>query len=157
MTPKMKTKEYLQQIQKIDLEIEHSIAELDTLKGLSTTISAMDYSKPRVQGGGSNEASFVRTIQKICDLEEKINRQIDSYVDLRHKIIREIQSIQNVVYSEMLYKRYVEYKDYDVIARELGCTKHWVKHLHSKAIAEFDTKKHQKTPKLPLKNNLDVL
>ena len=153
----MKTKEYLQQIQKIDLEIEHSIAELDTLKELSTTICAMDYSKSCVQGGGSNEASFVRTIDKIYDLEQEINKQIDAYVDLRHKIIREIQSIQNVAYSEMLYKRYVEYKDYDVIARELGCTKHWVKHLHGKAITAFDTKKHQKTPKLPLKNNLDVL
>lgn len=142
MTPKMKTKEYLQQIQKIDLEIEHSIAELDTLKELSTTICAMDYSKPRVQGGGSDGASFVRTIDKIYNLEQEINKQIDGYVDLRHKIICEIQSIQNVVYSEMLYKRYVEYKDYDVIVRELGCTKHWVKHLHSKAIVAFDIKKH---------------
>lgn len=147
MTPKMKTKEYLQQIQKIDVEIEHSIAELDSLKELSTTICAMDYSKPRVQGGGSGEASFVRAIDKICSLEQEINKQIDEYVDLRHKIICEIQSIQNVVYSEMLYKRYVEYKDYDVIARELGCTKHWVKHLHSKAIAAFDTKKAPKSTK----------
>lgn len=147
MTPEMKTKEYLQQIRKIDVEIQHSIAELDSLKALSTTISAMDYSKPRVQGGGYDDASFVRTMWKICDLEQEINRQIDTYVDLRHRIICEIQSIRNVVYSELLYKRYVEYKDYDVIANELGCTKHWVKHLHSKAIAVFDveknTKKHQ--------------
>ena len=147
MIPKMKTKEYLQQIRKIDLEIEHSIAELDALKELSTTIGAMDYSKPRVQGGGSGDAPFMRTMQKICDLEEEINKQIDAYVDLRHRIICEIQSVQNVVYSELLYKRYVEFKGYDVIARELGCTKHWVKHLHSKAIAAFDPKKTPTNPK----------
>ena len=132
MTPK----EYLMQIQKLNVLIDQRIAELDELRHFDG-VSGIDYSKDRVQTSPQGEAPFVKVIEKIMILEEQINGNIDKFVDLKNKVIGEIQGLSNPVHIQILYKKYVEFKRLEVIAVEMNYSYDYIKHQHGYALQAF--------------------
>ena len=134
----MRAKEYLQQLRRLDTVIDQKIKELDDLKVKSTCIGGFDYSKERVQTSPSGDAPYVRTVSRIVDLNEEINREIDDFVDRKHKIINQIQGLDNPNYIKLLFKRYVEFKKFEEIAFELDFTYQYTIALHGYALKEFE-------------------
>lgn len=134
----MTAKEYLQQLQRLDIMINQKTKELDTLRLQIQSIGSIDYSKERVQTSPSGDASFVKLIGRITDLEAEINAEIDKYVDKKHQIINQIQSLQNVNYISILFKRYVEYKRLRCICVEMDFTYQYIRELHGYALQEFE-------------------
>ena len=134
----MKAKEYLQQLQRLDTVIDQKLKELDDLKAMSTSIGSFDYSKDRVQTSPSSDAPYVKTVSRMIDLNEEINREIDVFVDLKHKIINQIQGLANTNYINLLFKRYVEYKRLEVISVEMNYTYQYTKEIHGYALQEFE-------------------
>lgn len=132
----MTAKEYLQQLQRLDIMINQKTKELDTLRLQTQSIGSIDYSKERVQTSPSGDAPFVKLIGKITDLEA----EIDKYVDKKHQIINQIQSLQNVNYIFILFKRYVEFKKFKAIAIEMDFTYDHIRHLHGCALQDFQNK-----------------
>jgi len=143
----MKAKEYLKTLQKLDTVINQKITELGSLRVMSGSIGGIDYSKDRVQTSPSNDAPFVRTVNRMIDLEEEINQEIDRYVDRKHEIINQIQGLQNVNYISLLYKRYVEFKNFETVASEMNFTYQYTIELHGYALQDFErTYKNQLKP-----------
>lgn len=136
----MRAKEYLQQLRRLDTVIDQKIKELDDLKVKSTCISSMDYSIERVQTSPSGGAPYVRTVSRMIDLNEEINRDIDDFVDRKHKIINEIQSLENTKHIQILFKKYVEYKTFEQISVEMNYTYQYIVLLHGYALKEFSQK-----------------
>jgi len=136
----MKAKEYLHRLQRLDTVINQKLNELSDLKVILTSVSSMDYSKERVQTSLSGDASFVKIIDKMSTLEEEINAEIDRFVDEKHRIINQIQSLQNSIYIQVLYKRYVEFKNFDIIAGEMRYTYQYILSIHGYALKEFQKK-----------------
>ena len=136
----MTAKEYLQQLQRLDIMINYKVKELDTLRLQIQSIGSIDYSKERVQTSPSGDASFVKLIGRITDLEAEINAEIDKYVDKKHQIINQIHSLQNVNYISILFKRYVEFKKFESIAIEMDFTYDHIRHLHGCALQDFQNK-----------------
>lgn len=136
----MTAKEYLQQLQKINMLINQRMREKADLSAMSKCIAAFDYAKDRVQTSPSETASFTRTIEKIVVLEEEINGLIQEYIDLKHKIIGEIQGLQNCKSIEILHKKYVEGKGLETVADEMGYTFQYIVLLHGNALKEFSNK-----------------
>lgn len=136
----MRAKEYLQQLRRLDTVIDQKIKELDDLKVKSTCISGFDYSKERVQTSPSGDAPYVRTVSRMIDLNEEINRDIDDFVDRKHKIINEIQSLENTKHIQILFKKYVEYKTFERISVEMNYTYQYIVLLHGYALKEFSQK-----------------
>lgn len=134
----MKAKEYLQQLQRLDTVIDQKIKELDDLKAMSTCIGGFDYSKERVQTSPSGDAPYTKTISRIIDLNEEINREIDNFVDKKHEIINQIQGLANTNHINLLFKRYIEYKRLEVISVEMNYTYQYTKELHGHALQEFE-------------------
>ena len=132
----MAPKEYLMQIQKLNVLIDQRIQELDELKHFDG-VGAIDYSKDRVQTSPQGEATFVKVVEKICLLEEQINKNIDKFVDLKNKVIGEIQGLSNPVHIQILYKKYVEFKRLEVIAVEMNYSYDYIKHQHGYALQAF--------------------
>lgn len=135
----MRAKEYLQQLRRLDTVIDQKIKELDDLKVKSTCIGGFDYSKERVQTSPSGDAPYVRTVSRMIDLNEEINRDVDDFVYRKHKIINEIQSLENPDEIAMLYKRYVEYKTFEKIAVEMNFTIRNIYFIHGRALKNFET------------------
>ena len=136
----MRAKEYLQQLRRLDTVIDQKIKELDDLKVKSTCIGGFDYSKERVQTSPSGDAPYVRTVSRIVDLNEEINREIDDFVDRKHKIINQIQGLDNPNYIQILFKKYVEYKTFEQISVEMNYTYQYIVLLHGYALKEFSQK-----------------
>lgn len=133
----MTAKEYLSQLQRLNTVIDQKIKELGDLRIMSTSVGSVDYSKERVQTSPSQDAPFVRTINRMIDLEEEINREIDAFVDEKHLIINQIQGLQNSKYIEILYKHYVEFKRLEIVAVEMNFTYQYIVELHGYALKEF--------------------
>lgn len=135
----MKAKEYLQQLKRLDELINQKIKEVTDLRERATSVSGIDYSKDKVQTSPSGDAPFVKLIGKIADLEAEINTEIDSFINEKHKIINQIQSLKNADYISLLFKRYVEFKKFEIIAIEMNFTYQYVLELHGCALREFET------------------
>lgn len=134
----MKAKEYLQQLQRLDAVINQKIKELEGLRLTLSSVGSIDYAKDRVQTGSSSDAPFVRTIEKIADLEAEIDREINSFVDKKHQIINEIQGLSNAIHIQILFKRYVEFKRLEVISVEMNYTYAYTRELHGYALQDFE-------------------
>lgn len=133
----MKPKEYLQQVQKLDVMINQKIAEKSELRKFDGVLG-IDYSGDKVQSSPKGDAPFTKSVERIIDLEKEIDDMIDQYVNLKDQIINEIQSLSNVTYIEILYKRYIKYKRLEVIAVELGYSYQYVRVMHGYALQEFE-------------------
>ncbi len=136
----VKAKEYLQQLKRLDIVIKQKSKEVDDLHLKSKSIGSIDYSKERVQTSPSGEASFVKLIGRIVDLEAEISQEINNFIDEKHKIINQIQKLNNTDYIRLLYKRYVEYKSLEHICVEMDFSYDYIKHLHGCALKDFEDK-----------------
>ena len=134
----MTAKEYLKQLQWLDIVINQKIKELDDLYLKSRSTGSIDYSKERVQTSASKDALFVKLIEHIMELEAEINQEIDTFVDEKHEIINQIQSLKNSKHIEILYKHYVEFKRLEIISVEMNYTYQYIKELHGHALQEFE-------------------
>jgi hypothetical protein len=135
----VKAKEYLQQLQRLDTVINQKIKEVQDLRLQARSTGGIDYSKGRVQSSPSGDATFVKPICRIVDLEAKINAEIDNFIGRKHKIINQIQGLKNSDYIALLFKRYVEFKKFEVISAEMGFTYQYVIEMHRYALKEFET------------------
>lgn len=133
----MTAKEYLQQLERLNLLINQKMKEQHDLEELSKCVRAIDYSKDRVSSSCSGDAPFVNPVLKIVQLEQEINAEIDKYADMKHTIINQIHRLKNKQYVEILFKRYVEFKCLEEIAVEMGMSYDRVKHLHGYALQGF--------------------
>ncbi len=68
-----------------------------------------------------------------------MKQMIESYTQEQNKIISQIQSLEDSRYIEILYKRYVEFKKFELIAVEMNYDYNWVKNLHGMALMNFET------------------
>lgn len=134
----MKAKEYLQRLEKLDMIIHQKIKEVNDLKSISTCIGSFDYSEERVQTSTNGDAPFVKTIDKICDLQDEINREINYFIDEKHKIINQIYNLSKSKYIDILFKHYVEYKNFETIAVEMVLSYQYVLEVHGYALQEFE-------------------
>ena len=134
----MSAKEYLQQLKRLDTVINQKIEELKGLRSTIYGVGSIDYSKERVQTSQSANATFVKDVDRIADLETEINQEIDSFVDEKHKIINQIQGLPNTNYVKLLFKRYVEFKNFEVIAVEMKYTYQYTVEMHGYALREFE-------------------
>lgn len=135
----MSAKEYLQQLKRLDAIINQKIKELKDLRSTIYGVGSIDYSKERVQTSQSATAPFIKAADRIADLETEINQEIDSFVDEKHKIINQIQGLQNTNHVKLLFKRYVEFKNFEAIAVEMNFTYQYTVEMHGYALREFET------------------
>ncbi|MEY8321976.1 hypothetical protein AAK894_13045 [Lachnospiraceae bacterium 46-61] len=143
----MKAKEYLLQLQKMDIAINQNIAWLYELKNTRKELKGVNYTSQKVKASRSNCADFEKTILIIMDMEQNINDSIDKFVDQKNEIIKQIQSLDNHKYMQLLYKRYVEYKSLEVIAVEMNYTYPYTRKLHRYALQKFEKKEQYVTQK----------
>lgn len=134
-------KEYLRQLRTAEIKIEQKEEELERLKSSLESISTGTDGE-RVQTTPRDRLS--EEITRIVDLEKEINSDLGAMLMLRNKIINEIQSMDNPVYINILYKRYVEYKSLEEIAVEMNYSYRQIKRLHGISLQGFRKCYHEK-------------
>lgn len=134
----MDTKTYLQQISRLDRMIKNKLLEISQLKELSTSISS-GKEEERVKSTKDFD-KIGNSYCKIAEMEEKLDKLIDCYVDKKNLIISQIDSMENEMYYQILFARYIEKKTFEKISDEIGYSFRNTTRLHGKALNEFEKK-----------------
>lgn len=130
-------KEYLRQIRLFDICIRQKEAELAAMRSELENMSAA-VTGERVQTSAKDKMS--EKVSHIVDLENQIIQDKEKFLRMKDRIINEIQCLNNAVYVDILYKRYVEYMRLEEIAVKLHYSYDRMRHLHGLALEAFRKK-----------------
>ena len=131
MTPK----EYLSQIRALDEKLKHRKQQIEEIRTKCENISAIDYSKDRVQTSNGNGQKLL--LVKYLDLVKELEVDLLAFRIKQANIIREIEKLSDDKYMRLLYARYVQYKSLEQIAVEMNYSFHWIRHVHGEALEQF--------------------
>ena len=132
----MNAKEYLSQIELINVRIQNRKEEIQTLKSYlnRTTIST---EKDYIQYNGSGSKVENQTV-KITDLEKCNSEEILKLSMKRDEIISVIESLDNPMYERILYLRYCQNKTWEEIGEDIDKSYQWVNELHERALKKIE-------------------
>ena len=133
----MTTKQYLSQIRLLDIKVGQRIEELTEMRARVSILSGIDYSKDRIQ---ATPTTGNKQIEDLVDFENKLYDLIQKERDLKHKIIGQIQELDNAIYVDILFRRYVECHSFERIACDMGYAYNYVCTLHGEALNAFENK-----------------
>lgn len=130
------TKQYLNQISRLEWRIQNKLSEIYQLKTMAYNITVS--SEKEIVKTSTNKDKLCDTVSKIVDLEKEANTLVDSFTEKRQHIIDQIDRMENADYYNILSMRYVGRKTFESISE----TTHWsirkVFSLHNKALAKFE-------------------
>lgn len=128
----MTAKEYLEQARFLDLRIDAKLEEVERLNALATKATSV-YSD--IPGSPNRDtAKMAKTIEKIVDLENEINRDIDALVDLKREITGVIKQVQDQEGRYILGRRYLNFAKWECIAVDLSLDIRRIYQIHGKAL-----------------------
>lgn len=132
----MTTKDYLNQIGRLNRMINNKLVEIARLKELACSISAIQTGE-RVQTT-PNYDKIGTAYVKIDEMERKLDKLIDTYADKENHIISQIDGIEDEMLYNILFARYIERKTFEKIATELEYSWRQIIRLHGKALKQFE-------------------
>jgi len=144
----MNTKTYLSQARYLDMRIKSKLQQIDSLNELATNCSSVLTGMPR--NPSPSTSCMADAICKIIDLQNEINRDIDTLVDLKKEIMGVIKAVVNPEHQTLLEKRYLCFLSWEKIAVDMGYDLRYTHKLHIRALEEcknptspeVDTKRH---------------
>lgn len=133
----LSAKEYLQQIQLLDININQNLERLAEMKTDALFVGCTNYDRERVQSTMTGNKTC-NDITRYLTLEESINKEIDHFVNLKNQIISEIRSLRISKYVEILYKVYVQNKSLKTSSVEMNLSYSYVLELYHQALTAFE-------------------
>ena len=132
----MGIKEELKDLRVISKIIDSKNRQLAQLKRYCTTIKSFDYSKEKTNGGKKQD--FSDTVDKIIDLENDINKDIDDLIDKKTKMNEFIKSVLAGNEYAVIQMRYFEELNWLEIAIKLNYTEINIYKIHGKALFKLN-------------------
>jgi predicted secreted protein len=132
----MTTKDYLNQINRLDKMIQNKLSEIYRLKTMACSVT-VSTDKEAVKTS-SDKDKLGSTVSKIVDLEKDTDKLIDEFIKKRNDIISQIDNMENVDYYHVLSMRYVNQNTFEEIAQATNWSIRKIFTLHGRALQEFE-------------------
>ncbi len=129
----MTNREYFEQAIRLDQKINTYIREAEQLREMAASVTSPSLGD-RVQTSQRTEAPFVRWVDKVMEMEEKINREIDALVDLKAEIGAVIDTLPDEKEQMVMRYRYLCNMNWENIAAEIGVNPRTVRRWHGSAL-----------------------
>ena len=130
----MTAKEYLRSIKYLDSAINAKQAELDRLKRDMCSIKGVTYDGDKVQGGITDS---MKIVDKIIELNNLINAEIDKLVDLKAEAHQKIEKVCNEKFISLLTDIYINGYTFEQVAERMNITDKTVCRWHGQALQLF--------------------
>lgn len=139
----MTTKEYLNQVYRIDRRINVTLAKIEKMRASLYKIGAGGSSVPAQR---QSSDSLGAAVAKVLDYEKNANRLIDELVMKRLEIENAIKGVQDAAQREVLERRYLLFQRWESrfdertgeyvkgIAESMGYSERQIYRLHGKAL-----------------------
>ena len=130
----MKAKEYMNQVAVYQSAINSKKEEIATLRSLVQSTTAISTGEKVLSSGTQDK--MADAVVRIVDLMNELANDILKYAELRAAVSKVILKVREPDLMDVLYKRYCEFKPWEVIACEMNYTYRWVTKLNGKALTE---------------------
>ena len=130
----MTAKEYLRSIKYLDHAINAKQAELDRLKRDMCSIRGISYDKDKVQGGITDS---MKIVDKIIELNNVINAEIDRLVDLKADAHNKIEKVCNEKFISLLTDIYINGYTLEQVAERMDKSYETIRGWHGEALQIF--------------------
>ena len=130
----MTAKEYLRGIRYLDNAINAKQAELDRLKRDMCSIRGVSYDSDKVQGGITDS---MKIVDKIIELNNVINAEIDKLVDLKAEAHNKIEKVYNRKFISLLTDLYINGYTLEQVAEKTNKTYMTICRWHGQALQIF--------------------
>lgn len=131
MKKKLKAKEYLMQVEKIDRIIKNKLIEKEQWFDMATSITAASDGE-RVQSSGSQQ-KMADSVVRYVEIESDIDHYISLQIATKKDVIDVIESLPATEY-DVLHKVYIQRKELYEVANEYGKTYSWATTVHGRAL-----------------------
>lgn len=140
----MDIKEYLSQSYRLNQRIESNLLEIERLKEMSLSISAICYDREVVQTSRNTEANFVKCLVKIDELRREIDEEVKNLVSLKKQIRNILMTVDNTDEQMVLMYRYLHNYTWEQIGQVLFADSRTVRRWHKLALENL------KVPEKPI-------
>lgn len=133
-----KAKEYLEKIKEYDDKINEGLEDLADLEAFVRKIT--QELKMDVVTSSGNKDKLGDTMAKILDLRTDLNAWTDVFIDLKQEALTLLFGLVNTEkkpYFKVLNMRYVRYKSWGDIAKEMNYSERQIHNIHGNALVAF--------------------
>lgn len=130
----MTAKEYLRSIKYLDHAINAKQAELDRLKRDMCSIKGVTYDGDKVQGGITDS---MKIVDKIIELNNLINAEIDKLVDLKAEAHAKIEKVCNRKFISLLTDIYINGYTLEQVAERMEVNYRTICRWYGEALQVF--------------------
>lgn len=127
-------KEYLKSIKYLDSAINSKLTELDKLRHDAENIRGISYDKDKVQGSAVDS---MKIVDKIIELDNAINAEIDRLVDLKADAHTKIEKVCNEKFVSLLTDVYINGFTLERVAERMDKSYETIKGWHGEALQVF--------------------
>lgn len=128
----MEAKEFLQQVEKVDILLENKLIEKKQWRDIALGIT-VNMDGERVQSSGS-QSKMANAIEKCMDMGGEIDSTIDQLIRTKKEVVRVIEQVQNPTWYKVLHMKYIQHLTLNDIAERCNGSYDWAKSAHSKAV-----------------------
>ncbi len=141
MTNKDK-KKWLLEYRKLDQDIERDMEELQRWKSRAEKITSSVSDMPK---GGNQGDRLQLAVDRICELEERLNGKIDAAVKRRKEMEAAIATVEDRTLQLLLRYRYIDGMTWEQIAVKMNYDYRWTLRLHGRALTRLTIESHIKS------------
>lgn len=134
----MTSKEFLQRPMRLRLRIDALKLQKEQYKVLANSVPGGNYDKPIVQMTRSNNAPFIKWIDKIMDVEKKIETMEAEYETAKATVLKAIEKLPNTDHQTILIMRYLNEYSWTEICDKLYISLSTAKRWHWDAINSLE-------------------
>lgn len=130
MTPKA----YLNQAYRLEQRIRLHKEEIDNLQSLSGSVGSPSFEE-HYNPNKPTEAPFMKTLEKIWEYEDKVNKELNLLLRLKSEIQCVINAVPNMDERLVLTYRYIKNYTWGQIGDELFADERTIRRWHNRALA----------------------
>lgn len=123
-------KAYLKRYRQINEEINRKMEELEMWHARATKITTSYSDLPK----GTGEDKIQLAVDKIWEIDNQINEDIDLLYDMKKKIEKAINTVPNQTLQRLLRYRYIDGHKFEQIAIEMNYSWRQIIRLHGDAL-----------------------
>lgn len=128
----MDAKNFLRQVEKIDLCIQNKLIERQQWRDIALGIT-VSIGSERVQSSGGQQ-KMADAVIKCVDMEEEINALVDALIDTKKEVIATIEKLNSPTEYDILHKRYIQFMPLQEIADRYGREYTTITTTHGRAL-----------------------
>ncbi|MFI3253661.1 MAG: DUF1492 domain-containing protein [Eubacteriales bacterium] len=132
----MTAKEYLLQAQRLDMQINTKLEQIESLTDLATNCTSVINDMPRHSGGGKSRTEDI--IVKVDTLQQELKESAEKLIDLKCEIMGVIKQVEIVERQILLEKRYLCFSSWEQISADMNFSQRHTHRTHQMALKEID-------------------